>query len=61
LKLSFKLSAEAVGRALFKQRTITLLEIPADAGQLRPERFAVAARVNSNPDRAGDPPLTPLP
>ena len=61
VKLSLKLSLEAVGQALLKPRTVTILDTRLDADPRRTERVAAEVRVNSRRVRGSDRNLTPLP
>ena len=61
LRLTWKLSAEALRRALFKPRSITILDIPAGTDRLQPARMSVIPKADAwpRPDRAGN--TRPLP
>ena len=60
-RLSLKLGIDILRRALFKPRSITILDIPADGDRPRPVRIAVAASGHRvRPDRTGPTP-PPLP
>lgn len=62
LRLSLKLGADVLRRALFRPRSVTILDIPGDADQLQPIRMSVIPKADAWPGvgRANRTPPPPL-
>ena len=63
LRLSFKLCGDGLRRAVFKPRTVRILDIPAGGDRLRPVRMSVIPKADAWPlgDRVGPIQPPPLP